>query len=133
MSEILRKVPKFNLLTMRPINKKFIYRVGKKRDQDYSVFFCYKKTRLLNNLLFLLLFYSKELSFCHKHKCSNSYICASGWFKPWRFQTLIIWSNRIHSFKYQRPPTLGWKEIGIGKSEFVAKTQFLYIAEKKYT
>ena len=27
-------------------------------------------------------------------------------------------------------PTLGWKEIGIGKSEFVAKTQFLYIAEK---
>ena len=34
-------------------------------------------------------------------------------------------SNRIHSLKYQRSPTLNCKDIGIRKSGFVAKTQFL--------
>ena len=37
-------------------------------------------------------------------------------------------SNNI-SLKYQRFATLGYKDIGIIKSEFVAKTQFLCLAE----
>ena len=41
------------------------------------------------------------------------------------FQT-IIWSNRTHSLKYQRYTALESKDIGIRKSEFVIKTQFLY-------
>ena len=35
-------------------------------------------------------------------------------------------SNNI-SLKYQRFTTLGFKDIGIINSEFVAKTQFLYV------
>ena len=42
------------------------------------------------------------------------------------FQTKIIGSNKIHSLKYLRFTTLRCKDIGIIKSEFVAKTQFLY-------
>ena len=41
------------------------------------------------------------------------------------FQTQIIWSNRIHSLKYQRSQTLGSKDIEIRKVELVTKTQFL--------
>ena len=36
-----------------------------------------------------------------------------------------IWSSRKNSSKYQRSMTLGCKDKGIRKSEFVAKTQFL--------
>ena len=32
----------------------------------------------------------------------------------------------IHSLKYLRSTTFGFKEIGFKKSEFVAKTQFLF-------
>ena len=46
------------------------------------------------------------------------------------FQTQIIWSNRIHSLKYLRSTTFGSKDIVIRKSEFVAKTQFLYPVSK---
>ena len=41
------------------------------------------------------------------------------------FQTDIILFNRIHSLKYQTYRTLGSKDIGIRKLEYVAKTQFL--------
>ena len=37
----------------------------------------------------------------------------------------IIWSDRIHSLKYQRSTTLGCIDKEIRKSEFVARTQFL--------
>ena len=36
-----------------------------------------------------------------------------------------MWSNMIHSLKYQGYTTLGCKVIGMRKSESVAKTQFL--------
>ena len=42
------------------------------------------------------------------------------------FQTIINWSKMIDSLKCLRSPTLKCKEIGIRKSEFVTKTQFLY-------
>ena len=47
--------------------------------------------------------------------------------KPLTFQTMTsVWWNNI-SLKYQRLTTLGSKDIGIRKSEFVmAKTQLLY-------
>ena len=46
--------------------------------------------------------------------------------KPLTIQTMTsIRSNNI-SLKYQRFTTLGSKDRGIRKSEFVAKTQFLY-------
>ena len=45
------------------------------------------------------------------------------------FQTLIILANRIHSLKYLRSTALGLKDIGIRKSEFVTKTQFLLVKD----
>ena len=42
------------------------------------------------------------------------------------FQTIFIWSKMIHSLKYLRFPTFKRKDIGIRKSEFVTKTQFLF-------
>ena len=47
------------------------------------------------------------------------------WCIPFIFQTCIGWSTRIHSLKYLRSAIFGFKEIGISKSEFVAKTQLL--------
>ena len=44
----------------------------------------------------------KELSLYHTLKCSNPYILANCWCKLLKFQTLIIWSNKIHSLKYLR-------------------------------
>ena len=34
----------------------------------------------------------------------------------------------MHSLKYLMFEILSWEDIGIRKSEFVAKTQFLYIS-----
>ena len=48
-------------------------------------------------------------------------------FKPLIFQTFIFWPNRIYSLKYLRSTILTCKIIRIRKSEFVGKTQFLYI------
>ena len=45
----------------------------------------------------------------------------SWWCKPLIFQTLIIWSSWIYSLKYLRSTTLGCKDLGSWKSEFVAK------------
>ena len=67
----------------------------------------------------------KELSFCHKLKFSNPYIYGTWCCRLLIFQTKIIWCNRIHSLKYIRYTTLGCRNIGIRKSEFVSKTQFL--------
>ena len=47
--------------------------------------------------------------------------------KPLIFQTWILLSNRMHRLKYLRSLILVCQDIGIRKSEFVAKTQFLYI------
>ena len=49
-------------------------------------------------------------------ECTNSTLASI--LKP-------IWSNRIHSLKYQRSQTLGSKDIEIRKVELVTKTQFL--------
>ena len=67
----------------------------------------------------------KELSLCHKLKFSNPYIFAILKCISLIFQTQIISSNIIHSLKYLRSTTISCKDIGIRKSEFVAKTQFL--------
>ena len=40
--------------------------------------------------------------------------------------------NRIHSLKYLRSTTFGSKDIVIRKSEFVAKTQFLFLKKFNY-
>ena len=43
------------------------------------------------------------------------------------------WSTSLHSLKYLRSTALGCKDIGIRKSEFVAKTQILYqVLQMKY-
>ena len=42
----------------------------------------------------------------------------------WYFK--LFSSNRIYSLKYLRSKALGCKDIGIEKSKFVTKTQFLY-------
>ena len=71
---------------------------------------------------------AKELSLCPKFEFSNSCICATWLCKLLICQTQIIWSIRIHSLKYLKSTTLGCKDIGIRKSEFVAKTQFILMA-----
>lgn len=38
----------------------------------------------------------------------------------------IIWSNRVYNSKHLRSATLGYKDIWIRNSGFVAKIQFLY-------
>ena len=86
-----------------------------------------KKLRLnfQHKKLYGRLLFRKELSLCPKIKLLNPYIFAAWWCKPLIFQTLIIWSNRIHILKYLRFTTFGCSDLGIWKSEFVAKTQFL--------
>ena len=71
-------------------------------------------------------FRKKELSLCHKLWFSNPNIFETQCRKPLIFQTYIFWSNKSHSLKNQRFTTLESTDIGIRKSEFVAKTQFLW-------
>ena len=71
----------------------------------------------------------QELSLCHKLCFSKPYTFGFQSRRPQIFQTMnSVRSNNI-SLKYQRFATLGYKDIGIIKSEFVAKTQFLCLAE----
>ena len=60
---------------------------------------------------------------------SNTQTFLTWWCMPLIFHIQNIWSNKIHSFKYLRSPTFGSKDIVIRKSEFVAKTQFLYLCK----
>jgi len=69
---------------------------------------------------------TKELSLCHKLWFSKPSILGTQYREPLIFQTYIIWSNRSHSLKCQRSTTLGCKNIGKRKSEFVTKNQFLF-------
>ena len=66
------------------------------------------------------------MSLWNKIKYSNLNSFRTRCSKPLIFQTQIIWANRIHSLKYLRSATFGSKNIVIRKSEFVAKTQFLW-------
>ena len=75
---------------------------------------------------------SKELSLWNKIKYLNLNIFRTRCCKPLIFQTQIIWSNRIHTLKYLRYATFDSKDIVIRKSEFAAKTQFLYTKIHKY-
>ena len=68
----------------------------------------------------------KEFTLCHKLWFSNPNIFGTQIRKPLIFQAYIIWSNKSHSLKFQRFTTLESKDIGIRKSEFVTKSQFLY-------
>ena len=45
----------------------------------------------------------------------------------WFFKLKIIRSDRNHSLKCLKSTLLGYIDIGIRKSEFVAKTQFLWL------
>ena len=69
---------------------------------------------------------AKELIFWNKIKYLNQNIFRTRCWKPLIFQTQITWSNRNHSLKYLRYATFGSKDIVIRKSEFAAKTQFLW-------
>ena len=65
-----------------------------------------------------------EMSICHKLWLSNSYNIAIHSPRPFIFQTIN--SVRSNSLKYQRFTPSGCEAIGVRKSQFVAKTQFLY-------
>ena len=82
------------------------------------------------NLKFLICNRIKEWSLCHKLKFSNPYIYGTWYYRLLIFQTKIMWCNRINSLKYLRSTTLGCRDIGFRKSEFVSKTQFLCIVRK---
>ena len=64
----------------------------------------------------------KELSLCHKLLFIIPISFAIWWWKPLIFQICVMLWNRIYSLKYLRSTTLESKDIGIRKSEFVAKT-----------
>ena len=71
--------------------------------------------------------HAKELTLCNKLWFSNPYIFGFQRRKPLKFQTMtFVRSNNI-SLKYQRFTTMGSKDIGIRKSEFVAKSQFIWV------
>ena len=64
---------------------------------------------------------TKEQSFCHKLNF-HLYIFVTCWCNFLIIQTLIIRSTRIHSLIYQTSTAMGCKDIGMIRSEFVAKT-----------
>ena len=65
------------------------------------------------------------MSHCHKLRFFNTCIFATQCRRPQIFQTMnYVRSNNL-SLKYQRFTPSGCKDTGIGKFEFVAKTQFL--------
>ena len=67
----------------------------------------------------------KGIEFLPQTQIFWSQYLAAGWWKALIFQTQIILSISINSLKYHRSTKLGYKDIEIRKSEFVAKTQFL--------
>ena len=73
-----------------------------------------------------------ELRHCHKLCFSNSYNFALKFRRPELFQTMNSVRSINHSFKYQRLKPAGCKDIGIRTSEFVTKTQFLYVNRKNH-
>ena len=83
---------------------------------------------ITSSLLASIFCFTKELSFCHKIKSSDPNIFATWWCKPVIFQTYIIVSTSINRLKNVRSKTLGYKDMEIRKSEFVAKTQLLKVS-----
>ena len=71
-------------------------------------------------------YFTKELTLCNKLWFSNTYIFGFQWRRPLKFQTMTSVRSNNLSLKYQRFTALGFKDIGIRKSEFAAKTQFLF-------
>ena len=79
----------------------------------------------LSRLAESMWYMTKELSLCHKLKYSNPYIYWTWCCRLLIFQTKIIWCNKVHILKYLRSTTMGCRDIGIIKLEFVSKTQLL--------
>ena len=66
------------------------------------------------------------MSLCHILESSNPKSLKPDGVNLYYFKLRVMWSARIQSLKIQRSMTFGCKDIGVRKSEFVAKTQFLY-------
>ena len=73
----------------------------------------------------MAILFQKELTICIKLWFSNPYIFGFQRRKSLIFQNISFVRSKNISLKYQRFTTLGSKDIGIWKSEFVAKSQFL--------
>jgi len=71
---------------------------------------------------------TKELSLCNKVWFSNPYIFGFQCRRPLIFQTMSSVRSNNLSLKRQIFTILGLKDIGIRKSEFVAKNQLLCVA-----
>ena len=73
-----------------------------------------------------------------EYKQPQQMISKTAFLKPWNISTIylylctLLWSLRIHNLKYLRSPRLGCKDIEVGKSEFVEKTQFLFVRNLKW-
>ena len=68
----------------------------------------------------------KKLSFCHLLWISTPYTLATLCRSTLIFQTMNYVRTDILSLKYQRFVLSGYKDKGIRKFEFVAKTQIIY-------
>ena len=68
------------------------------------------------------IFFAKKLSLCHKLKCSHPNIFATWWWKLKYFKLFNLAELIVSNL---RSTSLGCQVIGIRKSEFRAKTQFL--------
>ena len=69
-------------------------------------------------------FVPEDYSLCNKLGFSNSYVFATKCRNPQIFQTMNSDGSNNHSLKYQRFTPSGFRDIGIRKLGFVAKTQF---------
>ena len=84
----------------------------------------HKENKLMNVIVHISII--KELSLCNKLWFSNPYIFRFQCRIRLIFQTISSVRSIDISLKYQRFTTLGFKDIGIRKSEFVAKNQLLW-------
>ena len=79
-------------------------------------------------IFFIYLRYSlKEMSFCHKLKMYNPYICATQCRTPLIFQTMNFVRSKGQSLKYLRFTSSSSYDIGTREFEFVEKPQILCV------
>ena len=121
-------IPNYNFKSCFPFKSGFPIWIRKLEFVGSNQFFYPLKVSPVDKTLNLYRVNKGIESLPQMKKFSSLYLC-NRWCKPLIFQTKMIWSIRIHSFKYLRSTTLGCKDIRSRKSEFVAKTQFLSIIQ----
>ena len=85
----------------------------------------YSENSIVNNIRRLGTYFLKERNLLFSANSDFIIPISLDYDKPLKFQTMTFVRSKNISLKYQRFTTLGSKDIGNRKSEFVAKSQFL--------